>query len=314
MAKGGIQDLALGRKDILRIDPSDLHVKDGWNCRDRNFNPADDEDMALAASIAEVGVKQPLTAIWEDGKAWLTDGHRRLAAARYAIDSLGAEIKSVPVQTEDRYASEADRVLSQIVRNNGKSLTPIEQSRVYKRLFDLGWSEAEIATRIGRTTAWVKNLLTLNAAPEAITQMVRDKEISATLAMSTLKKDGGKAVERLTEAVDKAKASGKTRASAKHMTAEAPIFDEAVQQGGKQVLEDFALLRRKADAFDKLRRLCGYVEDGSATSVNICQDDATKDWLVRVGKAFPAYDLSFLGAVEAAVEPETEEPEPEIEL
>lgn len=32
-----------------------------------------------------------------------------------------------------------------------------------------------------------------------------------------------------------------------------------------------------------LREACGYVEDGSSTSVTISQDDATRDWIVRVG-------------------------------
>ena len=40
MAKGGIQELALGRKDILRMDPISLHIKEGWNCREVTFDPA----------------------------------------------------------------------------------------------------------------------------------------------------------------------------------------------------------------------------------------------------------------------------------
>lgn len=39
MAKGGIQELALGRKDILRMDPISLHIKEGWNCREVTFDP-----------------------------------------------------------------------------------------------------------------------------------------------------------------------------------------------------------------------------------------------------------------------------------
>ena len=80
MSKEGIQGLALGRKDILRIDPRNLQIRPDWNCRDVNFNPADADDISLAESIAAVGVKQPLTAVWEQGQAWLTDGHRRLGA------------------------------------------------------------------------------------------------------------------------------------------------------------------------------------------------------------------------------------------
>lgn len=241
MSKEGIQGLALGRKDILRIDPRNLHIRPDWNCRDVNFDPTDPDDLALAESIASVGVKQPMTAVWQDGKAWLTDGHRRLGAALYAMETLGAEIKSVPVQTEDRYASEADRVLSQLVRNNGKPLSPIEQARVYKRLIDLGWTEKQIAESIGRSVPWVKNLLELRAAPTAVTEMVRSGQVSATLAMDTLKKAGGdgeKAAKELAGAVEKAKAAGKTRATAKHMERAVPaikqvreIYDAAFADG-----------------------------------------------------------------------------------
>lgn len=241
MSKDGIQGLALGRKDILRIDPRNLHIRPEWNCRDVNFDPTDPDDLALAESIAAVGVKQPMTAVWEQGQAWLTDGHRRLGAALYAIEHLGAEIKSVPVQTEDRYASEADRVLSQLVRNNGKPLSPIEHARVYKRLIDLGWTEKQIADSIGRSVPWVKNLLELHAAPTEVAQMVRSGQVSATLAMDTLKKAGGngeRAVKELAGAVEKAKASGKTRATAKHMDRAAPaikqvreIYDVAFAEG-----------------------------------------------------------------------------------
>ena len=37
---------------------------------------------------------------------------------------------------------------------------------------------------------------------------------------------------------------------------------------------------------DALRTLCGYVENGSDTTVNIYQDDATKDWIVRCGREY----------------------------
>lgn len=39
-----------------------------------------------------------------------------------------------------------------------------------------------------------------------------------------------------------------------------------------------------AAAMDKLRRACGYIENGTSDAVTICQDDATKDWLIKAGK------------------------------
>ncbi|MGV1943542.1 ParB/RepB/Spo0J family partition protein [Agrobacterium sp. 22-211-1] len=220
--QGVIKSLAVGRSDIYRMDPRDLHVKVDWNCRTVNFNPEDADDLALAESISQVGVKQPLTVYTEDGKAFISDGHRRHGATVYAIQHLGAEIKSVPVQTEDRYSSEADRVFSQIVRNSGKPLTPIEQARVFKRLIDLGWTEKDIQQKTGLARQWIVELLELQAAPAAVTNLVATGQVAATLAMATLKKHGGdgvKAAGDLTRAVDKAQAEGKKRATAKHLDA-----------------------------------------------------------------------------------------------
>lgn len=35
---------------------------------------------------------------------------------------------------------------------------------------------------------------------------------------------------------------------------------------------------------DALRKLCGYVENGSSDVVHISQDDATKDWIISTGE------------------------------
>ena len=93
----------------------------------------------LAKSIAEIGVKKPLVVYWEDGKAYVSDGHCRLMAAIRAIEVYKAEIKTVPVVTDDRYANEADRIFGQIVHNQGKPFSQLEQAKVFKKLVDLGW-------------------------------------------------------------------------------------------------------------------------------------------------------------------------------
>lgn len=264
--QGGIKDIAVGRSDIYRMDPRDIHIKEGWNCRDLDTEEAQGDLRELAASIAEVGVKQPLTVAWEDGKAYITDGHRRYFATMMAIEN-GAEIKSVPTQTEDRYASEADRVFSQIVRNAGKPLLPIEQARVFKRLVDLGWTETDIARKAGKARPWVVELLELQAAPEAVTSLVKSGTVAATLAMKALKANRGdsdKAAADLNEAVETAKAQGKTRATAKHMTEKAPslksqlktFFDSVEIKHGEKSGNYGIILN--PDQYAQLRTLIGF--------------------------------------------------------
>lgn len=48
-----------------------------------------------------------------------------------------------------------------------------------------------------------------------------------------------------------------------------------------------------------LRRMCGYVENGSETTVKIFQDDATREWFVKVGNR-EYHDTTMLGALDTA--------------
>jgi hypothetical protein len=41
---------------------------------------------------------------------------------------------------------------------------------------------------------------------------------------------------------------------------------------------------QKALSYDAIRECCGYVENGTDSSFSISQDDATRSWVVRVGK------------------------------
>lgn len=51
------------------------------------------------------------------------------------------------------------------------------------------------------------------------------------------------------------------------------------------VEEDHATLRRKAEMFDMIRNLMGYIENGTDTSVTLFQDDATRWFTVAIGRS-----------------------------
>lgn len=262
--QGGIKDIALGRADIYRLAPNDLHVKEDWNSREECADLDEHIDM-LAQSIAAEGVKRPLVVYWEGGRAFVSDGHCRRRAVLRAIEVYGADIKSVPVMTEDRYSSEADRIFSQIIQNSGKPLTPFEQGKVYKRLLGLGWTENDIASKAGLSRTRVSQVLNLQAAPEPVQDMVRSGTISASLATQVMNGAEGpqQATKELQQAVEKAKAAGKTRATAKHLP-------NAVPRGGlkaelRDVIEgaevtsrvDLVDLTFTATEYARLRALLG---------------------------------------------------------
>ena len=217
--QGGIKDLAQGRFDIYMMRPADLHIKAGWNSRIEEDAENQAHIEQLAASIAENGVKTPLTVYWENDKVYVSDGHCRLAAVRRVMES-GAPIEAIPCQVEPRYSSDEERVVSQITRNSGKPFTPLETGRVCKRLLDFGWSESKIASKIGVGIRRVQRLLEFQASPTALIDMVTSGEVSATLAEDTVrltKGDMAEATESLRMAVARAKERGKSHATKKDL-------------------------------------------------------------------------------------------------
>jgi hypothetical protein len=50
-----------------------------------------------------------------------------------------------------------------------------------------------------------------------------------------------------------------------------------------------------------LRRLCGHVENGSDVSVTIFQDDATREWVLKISQGKRYYAESFTGVIEEAI-------------
>lgn len=245
---GGIKEIASGRSDLYRVDPRKLQVKDGWNVRDEESLDLDD----LMTSIKELGVKQPMTIQVENDVPYVTDGHRRYFAVM-ALIGQGVDIKTVPVQMEERYSNAADHIASMIVRNSGKPLTAIEQSRVFKRLVDYGLSETEIASKVGKSRQWVVNMLELNAAPEEVKALIKQGKVTATLAQQE-----NFDVETLTSAVKKAESEGKTKATAKHVkpsvkTELRELFDGLTFNA----VSDGYVLNMTADQYAKFRSLAG---------------------------------------------------------
>lgn len=64
-------------------------------------------------------------------------------------------------------------------------------------------------------------------------------------------------------------------------------------------------LRKDAERLEALIALCGYVEDGSDSVVRIFQDDATREWVVRIGGPMDGaifHGPSPRAAIDAAME------------
>jgi ParB/RepB/Spo0J family partition protein len=206
----GIAQFSQGKSEVFKVDPKLLIINEGWNTRDESEELNAHIDQ-LAQSIAEIGVRKPIEVKLEDGKLIVKDGHCRTRATVRAIEVYKADIKTVPVISVDRYANDADLILNQIISNSGKPLTTMEQAKVFKKLLDMGWNQADIAKKIGMSNGRVSQILDLLTMPAQVQMMVANGNISPSLAQQTVKaaETPAKAAETLQAAVDAAAKNGK---------------------------------------------------------------------------------------------------------
>lgn len=125
----------------------------------------------LAASIRAQGVLQPLIVNDRDGTLIVTDGHRRLEAARRA----GLPRVMCIVSTD---ADERTVVATMLAASMHRELKPIEQARAFQRLVNEGLTRADIARTTGYTVALITSRLALLALPPEAQQMVEDQQIT----------------------------------------------------------------------------------------------------------------------------------------
>ncbi|MFL6141605.1 MAG: ParB/RepB/Spo0J family partition protein [Labedaea sp.] len=160
----------------------------------------------LAASIAELGVLNPLTVVSMDafldanpdlrdvveiGDWVVLAGHRRLAAA------IDANLKTVPVIVrDDAAAAPTASVVTMIAENVQRAaLSPMEEARAFGRLRDAKWSERKIAKATGVSAGQVHKRLSLLRLPEKVAVAVATRSLTVSDALTLLELPDGE-IER----------------------------------------------------------------------------------------------------------------------
>ena len=142
----------------------------------------DEEELqALADSIAEHGIIQPLTVRdMDNGYFQIIAGERRWRAARIANLS---EVPVVVMEADDRKAME----LALIENLQRQDLNPVEEALGYKTLMeDFGLTQEEAAQKVGRSRpAVAKSLRLLGLCPEVL-ERLRQGDITAGHARAIL--------------------------------------------------------------------------------------------------------------------------------
>lgn len=147
---------------------------------------ADDRLRELAASIEHQGIIQPIvvTPLPDRGpdqaRYQILAGERRWRAAQLA------GLQRVPVVIRD--TPEAARLELALVENLQRAdLDPVEEARAYEALIELhGYTQAELATRVGKERSTVTNALRLLKLPEKVQELVIEGQLQMGHARALL--------------------------------------------------------------------------------------------------------------------------------
>ena len=191
-------------KKTFLVPLAEMYVEPGYNVREidqehvaefRDAFIAGEFVPPLAVQVTEQGVK-------------IIDGHHRYYGAKMASEA-GHEIARL--ECKDFAGSEADRIAYMVTSSQGKALSPLERAAAYQRLLNQGWTPAEIAKKVKRSTADVDQHLQLLECGDGLIAMVKSGEVAPTTAVALSREHGPKAEAVAQVQMEKAKAAGKTK-------------------------------------------------------------------------------------------------------
>lgn len=175
-------------QDIIQLSVDKLIPNPGQPRK--NFDET--ELQELAASIKTYGIIQPVIAANAgDGTYIIIAGERRTRAAKLA------ELETVPVIVRD-YTDQKRLEVSLIENVQRSDLNPIEEAAAYKNLMDFsGFSQDELALRVGKNRSTVANALRLLRLPVEMQKSIEEGKVSSGHARALLSVTDAKSKEKL---------------------------------------------------------------------------------------------------------------------
>lgn len=162
---------AAGRRADLPLEAIEIRLEALDESPDNPRQTYDETALAeLAASIAELGVLQPLLVRPAGFERWqVVCGHRRLRAARLAgVEAVPCVVR--PLRDDE---ASACRIVENLQRVD---LPPLDEADALVALA-ARWSEDEIASRLGRSERWVRGRLSLAQLSEHYRTLLRDERL-----------------------------------------------------------------------------------------------------------------------------------------
>lgn len=189
------------RGNGFTVHPSALVVRDNFNARNTDINSMSELERlefeayidGLAQAYANGEYVPAIVVKMIDGQPTVSDGHCRKMGLDRAITVYGADIQRVNV--DEFKGDDADEVALIATSNSNRKLKPLELSAVYVKLEKFGLTDAEIATKMGKTVPHVAQVKFYSQLPVALKNMVNKDQIAIQTAVDLFQEHGSKAFD-----------------------------------------------------------------------------------------------------------------------
>ena len=181
-------DSQVKKTDLWKVDPRRLIEVEGFNLRDYD----DPDVIAQIEAFADAytnGRYVPPLIVWVDDQGNISpvEGHLRRRGALLSIER-GNDLPFV--ECVSFKGNDAERVEVMLRSADGLQLKPLNTAMSYLRLQRKGYSNAEIAAKVGRTVARVEQLLLLANANSDVHALVKEGRVSADGAIEAVRVHG----------------------------------------------------------------------------------------------------------------------------
>lgn len=221
---GILKEESFTEMDIDRLSPSPYQPRTKF----------DEQALSeLAQSIRETGILQPIIAVPAGAGYNIIIGERRWRAAQKA------GLKKVPVIVRN-ISKERQMEATGIENVQRENLNPIELAHYFKKLIEiLGYTQEDVADKIGKDRASVANTLRLLNLPEAIQNMLLQEKISMGHARAILGiADARDQIEAARWAADKGRSVRETEEYVNRRRKSRPVRRAKIDPDLENVQED----------------------------------------------------------------------------
>jgi len=194
--------------NMYKVKLDSIVIRENFNVREDMGNLEE-----LANSIKENGqIELCHVDVLKDENFLLTDGHRRYFALCILRDRGETDFLSMKCLVNDSRTTDEQRIVKMFTTQDNKQLTPNEVAKLFKYLLALKLTQHEIAKKVGKTDAYVSQIISYGKECDEVKDYVAKGLISYTSVIDLQKKipDQDERLTRIRTAIfGEAKGNGK---------------------------------------------------------------------------------------------------------